>query len=100
MLNNDTNVAIYDTVEKRLIGVFRTMELAGKYLYKEYSGKSAANVSNALYGKHRMIKDIIFDFPVAVRMANDIQRKLLGSSECFITQNYPQRMNEKGQIKR
>lgn len=98
-LNNQKIVALYDTEQKRLIGVFRSVELASRYLFPTYLEKHAKRVGNALSTKGKIIEGIIFEFPVVVRMANHAQILLLRNNACFINQDYPQRMNDKGQLK-
>jgi hypothetical protein len=97
--NNQKIVALYDTEQKRLIGVFRSVELASRYLFATYLEKHAKRVSGALNTKGKISAGTIFEFPVAVRMANHSQILLLRNNACFINHDYPQRMNEKGQLK-
>ena len=99
MESNTYIVALYDTEQKRLIGVFRSIELASKYLFPTYLEKYAKRISNALSTKGKIIEGTIFEFSVAVRMANHAQILLLRNNACFINQDYPQRMDEKGRLK-
>lgn len=98
-LDNQKIVALYDTEQQRLIGVFRSIQLATKYLFPEYNENKAQRVGTALNTKGKIMKGTIFNHPVAVRMANHAQTLILRSNACFINQDYPQRMNDKGQIK-
>ena len=99
MLDNNKIVSLYDTEQKKLIGVFNSIELSAKYLFANYREKHVNRVSNALSRKHKIIEETIFEFPVAIRIANPIQVKLIGNDACMINHDYPQRMNSKGQIK-
>jgi hypothetical protein len=99
MQDNSRPVALYDTEQKKLIGVFKSIVIASKYLFENFQEKHANRVSNALCTKGKIIEGTIFKFPVAVRLANHAQILLLRNNACFINQEYPQRMNDKGQIK-
>ena len=98
MISNQVAVALYNTEKKHLIGVFKSSKLASKYLFRSYKEVHADRINNALHAKGRVYEGIIFDYPVAVRPANQTQLLLLKDSACFINQEYPQRMNDKGQL--
>lgn len=99
MVDNTRTVALYDTEQKKLIGVFKSIVIASKYLFDNFQDKHISRVSNALNTKGKIVEGTIFNFPVAVRLANHAQILLLRNNACFINQEYPQRMDEKGRLK-
>ena len=99
MEDNSRAVSLYDTEKKQLIGVFKSIEISAKYLFTTYNDKKSARLSHSLSRKHKLLEGTIFDFPVAIRVANQTQIELLSNKGCYIVEEYPQRMNEKGQLK-
>ena len=88
--NDQKPVALYNCDKQELVGVFMTTQLAGKYLFP--IGKTSQRVNRVaenLRTKRRIIKETIFDFPVAVRYANDLQVEMMQDKVFFIAPGYP-----------
>lgn len=88
-------VSLYNTKKKELIGVFRNMAIAKRYLFSENSTWNNSRIWNAFLKKSRLHKNIIFEFPVAVRMANEKNLELIGDNEIYISENYPRMSDQK-----
>ncbi len=84
-------ITIYDTKMKKAVGVFSTVVLAYKYLYNQSGRKEL--ILTYMYGvlkkKHRFNKPTRFDFPIALRYANELQLKALGEDNFIIFEPYP-----------
>lgn len=82
-------IAIYNTKEKELIGVFRNIAIASRYIFSNHSKYNANRILNCFERKGKLIENLIFDFPVTVRRANDKHLKLLNDSDVYISEGYP-----------
>jgi hypothetical protein len=99
MEDNSKTISLYDTEKKQLLGVFKSIELSARYLFTNHSERHTSRMHHALSRKHKISHETIFDFPVAIRISNQAQKDLLGNKSCHIIQEYPQRMNDKGQVR-
>jgi hypothetical protein len=96
MLHNDTNVSLYNTDKKELIGIFRTIELASKYLFNLPIEKGSRRLRDRLKSKTKITELTNFDFPVCIRMASETQKEMLGFKECLIMGDYEVRLDSRG----
>jgi hypothetical protein len=84
-------LALYDTSEKRLVGVFRTIALLERYLFdsKTYRQRKSRQerLRWALVNKKR-IDGSNLPFAVAIRYASEVQRELLEKNDYSITKGY------------
>lgn len=97
MLHNQLTVSIYDTSKKQLLGIFKSLEIASKYLYNIPTEAGSRRIKNALQSQARITLDTGFDFPVCVRIASQTQKEMLSDRECLILNEYEVRLNAKGQ---
>lgn len=83
-------VVIYDTTKKTPIGIFRTISLAGKYVFGKETpvGNSSAIISRALKNKSKILKSKL-DIPICVREACKQYVDALGSEDLIIFEGYP-----------
>jgi hypothetical protein len=81
-------VAVYNTTKKELVGIFRYKCLVARYIYKLYNIDKQQNIENCLKKKGKIIKDLIFDFKIALRYATDLQIEMLGEKDFIILNNY------------
>jgi hypothetical protein len=85
----ETIVCLYNTDKKELIGIFKSLAIAKRYIFNEDSKWNNNRIFNAYAKRSRLHKNIIFDFPVAVRMARENHVALLGEKEIYISDGYP-----------
>lgn len=88
-------VAIYNTRDKELIGVFRNMGIAGRYIFSEKSIYNNSRIWNAYLKNVKLHVNTNFDFPIAVRLAKDIHLQLLSNNPVYISDKYPQMTKQK-----
>lgn len=81
-------IALYNTIKKELVGVFATLQLAGKYCLPVSTNDISSKILDAVRRKRRIDKTK-FDFSIAVRYANEGQLKKLGDDEFYINGSYP-----------
>lgn len=82
-------IALYNTDKKELIGVFKSLALASRYVFNEVSTWNNSRIWNAHAYKTRLYKNTKFKFPIAVRLANEKQALMLGNKQVIILNNYP-----------
>ena len=82
-------VSIYDTVNKKLIGVFATHTLCSRYLSKVPQAVSAARISTSLHCKSKILKGTIFEIPVTCRVPSVKHIELLSGKRYCILNGYP-----------
>jgi hypothetical protein len=85
----EASIALYNTNKKELIGVFRTFAVASRYVFSEASNWNSNRIWNAYHLRGKLHKNTIFDFPVAVRIANEKCLELLGNKDIYINDGYP-----------
>lgn len=85
----DNIISIYNTEKKEFIGVFINYAVAARYVFNEKSTWNHNRIWHAFALKSRLKKNTIFDFPIAVRAANDKQIELLGDADYYISEPYP-----------
>lgn len=81
-------IAVYNTTKKELVGIFKYKCLVARYIYKIYNSNKNQNIENCLKKNGKIIKDLIFDFKIAVRYATDLQIEILGKKDFVILNNY------------
>jgi hypothetical protein len=81
-------IAIYNAKKKELIGIFRYKVSVARYIYKNYNCDKSHYVEYCLKRNGRIIKDLVFDFKVALRYANELQIDMLGNREYIILNGY------------
>ena len=91
----EASIALYNTQKKELIGVFRTFAVAARYVFSEASTWNSSRMWNAYSLKTKLHKHTIFNFPVAVRTANEKCMELLGGKDVYITDGYPRMSTRK-----
>lgn len=91
---NDRPIAIYDTQNKQLIGVFSTLMYVVKYLRPESPQQAYSTFMDALL-RGGCVRKTIFNFRVALRFANEAQVEQLNGCEVIIAPNYPPITNNK-----
>lgn len=81
-------IAIYNAKKKELIGIFRYKVSVARYIYKNYNCDKNHYVEYCLKRNGRIIKDLVFDFKVALRYANELQIDMLGNRDYIILNGY------------
>ena len=81
--------SLYNTKKKELIGVFRTLAIASRYVFSEESTWNNTRMWNAYALKTKLHKKTKFDFPIAIRLANEKCSELLGKNDVYIADTYP-----------
>ena len=81
-------IAIYNAKKKELIGIFRYKVSVARYIYKNYNCDKNHYIEYCLKRNGRIIKDLVFDFKVALRYANELQIDMLGNREYIILNGY------------
>lgn len=77
----ETPVAVYNSTEKKLIGIFKTTSMAAEFIYGEtVPYNKVKNLSNLLARK-TLIKDSQHEFEIAIRHASADQLKQLGNRD-------------------
>jgi hypothetical protein len=87
--DNFKPVVIYNCNKQEIIAVFAAASLAVKYLFTDGLKKRDSTIRNALARKSK-IQQTIFNFPVAIRFANEYQITLLEGDLYKIFNNYQQ----------
>jgi hypothetical protein len=85
---DDRPIVLYNADKKEVIGIFESQSLAGRYLYPVEKNHKGGLIKSALSRKSKIFKSV-FDFPVAIRYANEIQTELLNGEEYLIINDYP-----------
>lgn len=81
-------VAVYNCSNKELIGIFKYKVLVARYIFKNYNCDKNHCIENCLKSNGRILKDLKFDFKVALRYANEEQIKMLGTEDYIILNDY------------
>jgi hypothetical protein len=89
--SNKPIIALYDSNEKKLIGIFSTSTLAAKYIFKdEHTTRQTSRTITAWCQKNKIHHN---DMSYAVRTANEEQKQLLGTNEFIVINGYKQPSN-------
>ena len=81
-------IAVYNAKKKELIGIFRYKVSVARYIYKNYNCDKNHYIEYCLKRNGRIIKDLVFDFKVALRYATETQVGMLGNREYIILNGY------------
>ena len=86
MEDNRVKVSLYDSENKKLIGVFDSISCCCKYIYSHL----ACDTLNKKISMARRRKNIIKHngYSYAIRSANDMQNKMLGDNQYIISEGY------------
>lgn len=82
-------IALYNADKRELIGLFAELIFAVKYLRPDQPQKAYSAMHDALRRVGNVRKNIIFDFPVAVRLATAVQAGELNDRQVIIKNGYP-----------
>lgn len=91
----DLSVVLYNTQKKEMMGIFRTLAIASRYVFSELSTWNNSRIWNAYAYRTKLHIKTNFDFPIAVRMANEKQLEKLGKNDVVIFEGYPKMKNHR-----
>lgn len=87
-INYTYPIAIYNCEKKELIGLFKTVTFATRYLFNGAGGKKINSIMYALNSR-RKITNSSFNFSIAVRACTQEQKDLLSNHDFIIVNDYP-----------
>lgn len=94
-MSYDVTVGLYNTKKKELVGVFKTLAIASRYIFNEHSTWNNSRIWNAYAFKTKLYKNTNFDFPIVIRTANEKCLELLGNKEVYIASPYPRMSDQR-----
>jgi arylamine N-acetyltransferase len=86
--SNEIPIVLYNADKQEMIGIFLTSATAMRYIYEMNKCGNTSNICSALKYKTK-IRNSRFDFPIAVRYANDEHKITLDNKNYKIMYDYP-----------
>lgn len=87
-VHDDLPLSVYNSEKKELIGIFASMILVRKYFYPLGQRKESSKIRQSLMSRSRVYCEFL-NISIAVRHANDNQKKVLGDKPYIIMDGYP-----------
>jgi hypothetical protein len=81
-------VSLYNCSNQELIGIFKYKVLVARYVFKNYNCDKNHLIEYCLKRNGRIVKDLNFNFKIALRYSNEEQIKLLGEKDFIILKDY------------